>query len=217
MISERVILLRIKDLEQRRGRISLVISPKLIHLIKQHEGVFALRLTHSIHYASWHRAYIGFAVTADIRFILYTAERNSYVISSGSSCNRPCNRCFSDTWRANKTEYLPLNVGCKCVNRYSLNDSLFHLFHAVVIGIEDLLRMRNVAFYLLKSAPGKLKAGVEVSSYNCRLLRVGRHFGKSGNLFGKLISYLVRNFERHNFFHIAVEFSIAEIVFSKFF
>ena len=73
MILEGIVLLRIQHLQQRRGRITLVIRAQLINFIQQNQGVSSARLVNGGNDPAGHGAYVGPSVSPDIRFIPHAA------------------------------------------------------------------------------------------------------------------------------------------------
>ena len=91
MVRERCVLLRIKHLEQRACRITVIGSRKLIHLIQYHDRIGYPALLDSIHDTARHGSDIGPSVAADIRFIPYTAQGNTHILAPHRLGN-----CLSD-------------------------------------------------------------------------------------------------------------------------
>ena len=73
MILEGIVLLRIQHLQQRRGRITLVIRAQLINFIQQNQGVSSARLVNGGNDPAGHGAYVGPSVSPYIRFIPHAA------------------------------------------------------------------------------------------------------------------------------------------------
>ena len=74
MIPEGPVLLGVKDLQQRRGRVTLVVAPQLVNLVDEDKAVAAPRLAQSCDDPPGHGADIRLAVAADLRFVPDAAE-----------------------------------------------------------------------------------------------------------------------------------------------
>ena len=74
MIPEGCILLRVKDLQQSRSRVTLIITAKLVDFIDQNQAIAAPRLAQSCDDPSGHGADIGLAVAADLGLVPDAAE-----------------------------------------------------------------------------------------------------------------------------------------------
>src|SRR2546428_516679 len=75
MVAERVILLRVQDLEQGRGRVAPVVGADLVDLVEHEHRVVRGGLGDALDDASRHRADIGAAVAADLRLVPGGARR----------------------------------------------------------------------------------------------------------------------------------------------
>ena len=82
MIRKRVVLFRIENLKKRRRRVALVIASELIKLIEQKQRIAASGTLYGIYYFARHSAYICFAVSAYLRLVVYSAQRNTGKFSS---------------------------------------------------------------------------------------------------------------------------------------
>ena len=75
VIDEMQVLLSVQDLQKSRLRIALeAVSADLVDLIQQHQRVVDARVSEARSDAPREGAHIRSAVTADFRFIMYTAE-----------------------------------------------------------------------------------------------------------------------------------------------
>ena len=101
VVAERVVLLRIEHLEQRRERIALMARRELVHLVEHEHRIAAAGLAHGLHDVPRQRADVGAPMAADLRLIVHAAEAHPAELAvrapwrcSGRarSCRRPADR-----------------------------------------------------------------------------------------------------------------------------
>src|SRR6185437_5281112 len=104
MIAERVVLLRIKHLEQRRGRVATPISTELVNLIQDKDRVIGASAADRLDNTTRHRADIRPAMPANLGLIPHAAERHSGELPSERMGDRLRQARLADSWRANEAE-----------------------------------------------------------------------------------------------------------------
>ena len=110
MIAEGKILLAVERLQQRGGRVAAIIRAHLVNLVEQDKRIRAAGLLHCVDNTARHRAYVGFAVPADFRFVMHAAERNTGIAAAHCLGNGARNGGFPHAGRANQADDLPLNI-----------------------------------------------------------------------------------------------------------
>jgi len=91
VISEGIVLFRIKGFKQSSCRVTLIITSQLVNFIKKNNRVKRTCLSKRIYNSAAHRAYIGLSVSANLCFITDTTERHSDILSTHRFCNRTDN------------------------------------------------------------------------------------------------------------------------------
>ena len=142
VIDERVVLLGVEHLEQRRRRIAAEVHAHLVDFVEQEQRIAHADLGHVLQDLAGHRADVRAAVAADLGFVAHAAQ---------ATCARTCGRspCATD-W---PSEVLPtpggptrhrigrLQAVDALLHREVLDDALLDLLEAVVVGVEDLDRV----------------------------------------------------------------------------
>ena len=78
MIGERLVLLGIEHLEQRRFGRAMPADAELVDLVEQEDGVLHLRLLQGVEDAPGQRADVGAAMAANLGFVAHAAERDAH-------------------------------------------------------------------------------------------------------------------------------------------
>ena len=98
VIAERVVLLRIEHLEQRRRRIAAEVGAELVDLVEDEDRVLRLGAAQPLDDLAGQRADVGAAVAADLGLVAHAAERHAdelaaerlrRSIAPATSCRRP--------------------------------------------------------------------------------------------------------------------------------
>src|SRR5690606_17906879 len=83
VIVEVVVLLGVEHFEQRRGRVATHVLPHLVDFIEQEQRVAHTDLGHLLYQTPGHGAYVGAAVTADLRLVSHPAKRHAHKLAVG--------------------------------------------------------------------------------------------------------------------------------------
>ena len=81
VIAERVVLLRIEHLEQRRRGIAAEIRSELVDLVEDEDRVLRLGAAQTLDDLSGQRPDIGPPVSANLRFVAHAAERDAHELA----------------------------------------------------------------------------------------------------------------------------------------
>ena len=77
VVAERVVLLGVEHLEQRRRRVAAEVAAELVDLVEHEHRVAGARAAAGPHDLAGHRADIGAAVAADLGLVVHAAERHA--------------------------------------------------------------------------------------------------------------------------------------------
>jgi hypothetical protein len=99
MVAERVVLLRIEHLEQRRGRIAPEVGPELVDLVEDEHRVLRLGAPQPLDDLARQRADVRAAVAADLRLVAHAAERHAHELAA------------QRLWRSTASDVLPTPGG----------------------------------------------------------------------------------------------------------
>ncbi len=78
MIAKRVVLLRIKNLEQRRGWIAAIVVAEFVDFVEHQHRIVHARAANRLDNAARHGADVGTPVTAQFSLVTYAPERHSF-------------------------------------------------------------------------------------------------------------------------------------------
>src|SRR5262249_45585786 len=143
VIRERVVLLRIEDLEERRRRVAAEVVTDLVDLVHHEDRVDGARLLHALNDLPRERADVRAPVTADRRLVVDAAERDAVELASERARDGPAERRFADTGRTNEAKDRPLLVLLQLANGEVLEDALLDLLETVVVLVEYLADARD--------------------------------------------------------------------------
>ena len=139
MVCELGVLLWIQNLQESGGRIPFEILSQLVNLVQQQQGIVYPGLFHRTDDAAGHGADIGTPVAHDFRLIADASQGNPHIFSAGSLCDGTGNGSFAHTGRSHQTDDLPCLLGGQALHGQNLQETLFDLFQAIVVPIENAL------------------------------------------------------------------------------
>ena len=104
VIGERVVLLRVQDLEERRFRRSLETLRELVDLVEQDHRVFDLGLSERVQDASRQCAHVGAPVAANLGFVAHAAKRDTNERAARGLRDRLPEASLSDARRSHEAK-----------------------------------------------------------------------------------------------------------------
>ena len=164
VIAERHVLFWIKYFQQSRGRVTAHVRRHFVDFIKQEQRVFNAHFGHFLDQFTRHRADVSTTVTADFRFVTHAAQRHTNVFTSGRLSNGLTQRGFTHTRRPYQAQDWPFQLVHTALNREILKNTVFDALKAIMVGIEDFLRLTKVFFDLAARIPWHLHHPVDITA-----------------------------------------------------
>lgn len=127
MIGKRAVLFRIEHFQQCTGRIAIVILTQLIHLIQYHNRIGCATAFDAVHNSARHSTDVSTSVSADFRFIAYTAKADAHIRTLERLGNTLTNTGLAGARCADKQQNRTGLLFVQCHDRNLLNDALFYL------------------------------------------------------------------------------------------
>ncbi len=191
MVAERVVLLRIEDLEQRGLRVAAEVGADLVDLVDHHHRILGAGVTQRANDRPRHRADIGAPVPADFGFVAHPSDREAHEFAAHRACDRLPERRFPDARRSDETEDRTGHLLFEFSDREIFDDAILDFVEIVVVGVENLARLHNLDRVARRVLPRQLHEPIEVGANHRVLGRRGRHFRKALQLaIGRLLDVL---------------------------
>ena len=175
VIEERVVLLRVEHLEQRRRRVAAEVHRHLVDFVEQEHRVHRAGLLHHLDDLAGEGADVGAAMAADLRLVAHAAERQPDELAVHRARDRLGQRGLADARRAGEGEDRRLRLLDERADGEELEDAVLDLLEAVVVLVEDLLGALEIAALLRLLVPGHGDQPVEVVARDGRFGRHRRH------------------------------------------
>ncbi len=139
VIAERVVLLRIQRLQQRRCRIAAEVAAQLVHLVQHDHRVVGFRPANALDDLPRQRADVRPPVAANLRLVVHAAQRDALELAAQRARNRPAQAGFAHARRPDEAQNRPLHVGLQLQHAQVVENAVLHLFQLVVILVQNLL------------------------------------------------------------------------------
>ena len=114
-------------------------------------------------------------MAADLRLVLHAAQRQAHELAAQRARDRLAERGLAHAGRPDEAEQRALHLVLQLAHREVLDDALLDLLQAVVVLVEDPLRLREVEVVLALLAPGQPDHPVQPVAQGRRLRGVGVH------------------------------------------
>ena len=191
VVVEGVVLLGVEHLEQGRRRVAAEIGAHLVDLVEQEQRVDLLRLPHRLDHLAGHRADIGAAVAPDLGLVAHAAEAHAHELAARGARDRLAERGLADAGRADQAKDRALQLVGAVLHREIFDDAVLDLLQPVMILVEDLLRLVEVALDLALDAPRDRQQPVEIVAHDGRLGRHRAHLAELLQLAERLLAGLL--------------------------
>src|SRR5262245_26174714 len=153
MITKREVLGWIKNLEESRRRIASKVRPQLVHLVQHHNRIIDAGPAQGLDYPARKRAYIGAAVASKLRFVADSAERHPFEFAPHCPGDRLTQTCFTNSGRADETQYRSFGFRVQLYDGQVLQDSLFDFLQVIMILVQHLASVVEIEEILRGSSP----------------------------------------------------------------
>jgi hypothetical protein len=164
VVLERVVLLRIEHLEERRRRIATEVHPELVDLVEEEHRVLRARTLHPLDDPAGERADVRSPVATDLGLVPNAAERHADELPSERARDRLPERGLPHARRSDEAENRALELTRQLEHRDVLEDPLLDLLQAVVILVEDALDLLEIGIVLGRDAPRQARPASRRSS-----------------------------------------------------
>ncbi len=194
VVEEGDVLLRIKDLQQRRGGVAPEIHAHLVDLVQQEDGVLFARLAHHLDDLAREGADVGPTVAADLRFVAHATQGEPDEFPAGRPGDALGQGGLADTRRADEAEDGSLlHVPHEAAHGEEFQNPLLDLLQAIVIVVENLLRPVDVPVLAVLLVPRHRQEPFQVVPRDGRLGGDGRHDLEALELLNGLLVGLLRH------------------------
>ena len=192
VVTVSVILLAIQYFQKSGTGISTIVRTHFVDLIQKEERVAATCLDHGIHDPSRHCAHISLPMTADIRLVMNTTQRNACHFPVQTSCNRIRNGSFAHAGRSHQADNLGGHLRSKLANRDNLQNTLLHLFKTKMIMIQYFSGCLNIHSFFGCFVPGQFQNNIQIIAQNSTLRRTKGLLFKAVNILQQLLFVFFR-------------------------
>jgi hypothetical protein len=110
VIDELVVLLRVEDLEERRGRVAAEVAAHLVDLVEDDDGILRRRALHRVDDPAGEGADVRAPVSADLGLVLHAAEAHALEVPPERAGDAPPERGLAD---ARRSEEAAGSVPCR--------------------------------------------------------------------------------------------------------
>ena len=194
VILEGDVLLRVQNLQQRRGRVAAEVRGHLVHFVQQEDRVLGAGPLHVLDNLARQRADVSAAMAANLGLVADAAQREPHELAPRRFGNRHAQRGFAHARRPGETENRTLGILDQLAHGEKLQNALLDFFQAVVVRVQHLLRVVNGARLLRALLPRHGQQPVNVVAADGGFGRHGRH----GFQLLQLLDRLVEHFLGHS-------------------
>ena len=186
MVAEGAVLRRIEHFQQRGCRIPADVAGELVDLVEHEDRIRTARLLEVLNDPPRHRADVGAAVAADLRFVADAAERDPDEVAVHRPCNRLAERGLAHAGRSDQTEdrrpAFPPAVELE--HREEFQNAFLDVLEAIVVGIQHPRRLVAVEPVVGAGEPRHVEQPVDVGVADMVLRRsLGNQFQAGELLF----------------------------------
>mmetsp|Transcript_76392 Transcript_76392/g.206414 ORF Transcript_76392/g.206414 Transcript_76392/m.206414 type:complete len:305 (+) Transcript_76392:948-1862(+) len=171
VVAEAVVLLGVQDLQEGRGGVPAVIATQLVDLVDQHHRVRALGDLQALDELPGHGAHVRAPVAAQLRHVVQASHGEAEELAVQRARDALADGGLPDARRAHYAHDLALHFLLQETHRDVLHDPLFHVLEAVVILVQDGLRLRYVLVLFGELPPRQAREPLQVRAADVELRR----------------------------------------------
>ena len=101
-------------------------------------------------------------MTADLRLVMYAAQRDAHQLAVGGRRNALGDTGLAGTRRADQAKQAALDLGTQLLDSQVLENPLLYLFQSEVVVVQFLAGLGDAQCLLGRFVPGNLQAGVQI-------------------------------------------------------
>ena len=193
VVLEGGVLLRVQHLQQRRRRIAAEVRGHLVDLIQHEDRVLRSGLLHRLDNLSRQRADVGAAMAANLGLVAHAAQRHAHELAARRLGNRHAQRGLADARRPDEAENRALRILHQLPHGEKFKNAFLDFLQAVVVRVQDLLRVLDGANLLRSLLPRHCQQPVEIVARDGRLGRHRRHRLELFQLLHRLLKHILRH------------------------
>ncbi len=162
VVAERIVLLGIEHLEQRRAGIDPEIRAHLVNLVQQKHRVLGPYRLHSLNDPARQCADIGAPVPAYLRLVPHAAKRHPDELARHRPGDRTGQRSLADAGRPDEAQNRPLHRFRQLPHRQVFQNPFLDLFQTVMILVQILFRQIDIQPIRCLGRPRQPQQPVEI-------------------------------------------------------
>ena len=174
VVQERVVLLGVEHLQQRRARVPAEVAAQLVELVEQDHRVVGPGRLEPLQDPARQRADVGAPVSLDLGLVAHPAEREPEELPPHRARDAAPEAGLADARRTAEAQDRAGVPGAQLAHRQELEDALLDLLEAVVVVAQHARGAGEVGVVLAGPRPGQRGQPVEVVADDAVLAALDR-------------------------------------------
>src|ERR1700674_3990069 len=217
VVAEGRVLLGIECFEQRRRRIATEVASNLVNFVEHEDRIFRLRAPYSLNDLAGQGSDVGAAMATNLRFVVPSAERQTRELASQRPRNGFTQRSFAYTRRPDETQNRPFHVGLQSPHRKVVKDAVFYFLQVIVVGVENLFRLRDFNFSTRSLRPGQDGQPLDIVSRDRIIRRHRRHARQASEFLQRFFLHFIGHARGFDFLFWFFGVTLAFVLLAQFF
>ena len=155
-------------------------------------------------------------MAADLSFIPHAAQTDAHILAAKAFGDGACNTGFADARRAHQTDDLGFDVRCQLAHGQRFQNAVLHLFQAIVVAVQNLLRTADIKVIHRESVPRQVQTGVQIGADDRCLLIGALHLGKTVYLLEQFLLAILRKVQFRDPAAVLVGLSVGVVALAQF-
>src|SRR5690606_8613305 len=159
------VLFRVEHFEQGGGRVAMhAASAQLVDFVEHQDAIAGAGLVHGLDDVAGQGADVGGAVAADLGFVVYAAQAQARELAPGGAGDALTQRCLAHAGGAYEAQDGAAALGVEFAHGKIFKNAALDLLEPIVVGLENVARLRNVDALVGDDVPGQFGKPVEVGA-----------------------------------------------------
>ena len=191
VVAERIVLLGVQHLQQRRAGIAPEVRTHLVDFVQQKYRILGPHRLHALDDPARQRAHIGAPVAANLSLVPDAAQRNPHEFSLHGAGDRPGQRSLADAGRADQAQDRSLHGFRQLPHRQIFQNAFLDFFQTVMVFVQIFFRQINVQAVLGLDRPGQAQQPVQIRPDHAAFRRHRRHLLQPVDFLGDPFRYFL--------------------------
>ena len=154
MVTESVVLFRVKCFEQSRSRVATEVGSHFVNFVQQEHRVHTATSLHTVNNSAGHSTNVGTAMTTNFSLVTNATQGNAGVLATDSFSNAMRQGSLTHTRRSYQAKDGTFGILSQSTHCQKFQNAFLNLLQSVVVFFQHVFSTLQIKIILIKLTPG---------------------------------------------------------------